>query len=61
MTEEEKFEAFVKQFESDARANGYAHFNTEHLEDLEDTRAEAEQTTPARAWGRCTSAPLACF
>jgi len=59
MTAEEKFEAFINQYESDARANGYAHFNIEHLEDLEESRAEAKQPTRARGWGGCTSAPLA--
>lgn len=51
MTEEEKFEAFVEQYMSNARANGFAHFNTEHLEDQEESCASAQ--------GRCTSAPLA--
>ena len=48
---EEEFQAFAEQYVAEAKANGYAHFNWEHLEDQEDA--------PANAQGRCTSAPLA--
>ncbi|WP_461164934.1 hypothetical protein [Arthrobacter sp. R4-81] len=41
MTEEDtQFEEFTKKYLADARVHGYTHFNTEHLEDKEECRAD---------------------